>query len=484
MNLNGRIELENGFTFDYTNMFGEKRIEKSDVENLLDKVARAHNGLKSIRSDGFAKGHLSKDGKPEAVYFTRLPFIKAGNPNTLESITNLEKYGEKVRANFDAVIFLGVGGSYLGNKVLFDVKAGEFWNEEIEKGVRKGAMVYFGGNNADVDQDKGLLKNILMHSTRKEDGTKFKVMLVPISKSGSTLETITAFLYFYDRLSEAKADLDLSVTVVTDLQIPIAKSPLHSLALKHGWDRFDVKNGVGGRFSVLSEPGLITAAVIGLDIRALLNGARDMELACLSEKIEENPALLNATLKYISGESYGADIEVLMPYSMKLKSFSDWYVQLLAESLGKRTDRDKKTVNYGRTPISAVGTTDMHAQTQMHQDGKRNKVVQFIKIKNPATSIKLKNPFPEIEDFAKYDNLNLDSALNIALDSNKEALTSDNRFNAEYIIPKLNEYTLGQMFYFLMLTVAYEAELANVDAFDQPGVEAYKKIMKQKMSNL
>lgn len=481
MNLTGRIELKNGFTFDYKNMLGENRIKKEDLEKILDKVESANKGLKVLRKDGFVKGHLSKDGEVEPVYFTRLPFLKDGNPNTLESINKLEKYGEKIRGSFDAVIFLGVGGSYLGNKVLFDVKAGEFWNEEIKEGVRKGPMVYFAGNNADVDQDMALLKNILMHGSKKDKGEKFRVMLVPISKSGSTLETITAFLYFYDRLSKASDIIDLNVTVVTDLAKPIEESPLHSLALKNNWDMFDVKNGIGGRFSVLSEPGFITATVIGLDIRELLKGARDMENECLSEDLDKNPALLNAVLKYIASEKYGANIEVLMPYSMKLKSFSEWYVQLLAESLGKRNNRDGVLVNYGRTPVPAVGTTDMHAQTQMHQDGKRDKVVQFIKLNNPKNSIELKNPFPEVKAFAKYDNLNLDCAINIALDANKEALNSDRRFNAEYSVPKLNEYTLGQMFYFLMLTVAYEAELANVDAFDQPGVETYKKIMKEKL---
>lgn len=164
-----------------------------------------------------------------------------------------------------------------------------------------------------------------------------------------------------------------------------------------------------------------------------------------------------------------------------VKGLGEWYVQLLAESLGKRHDRDGKLVNYGRTPVVAVGSTDMHAQTQQHQDGRRNKIIQFLEIADTGLKLKLSNPFKGNSFFEFYKGLELDKALKIALAANEEALASDGRYSARYVLPRLNEYYLGQLLYFLMLSIAYEGELANVDAYDQPGVEAYKKIMKSKI---
>ncbi|MEG0831256.1 MAG: glucose-6-phosphate isomerase, partial [Acidaminococcaceae bacterium] len=283
---------------------------------------------------------------------------------------------------------------------------------------------------------------------------------------------------------QAQADLfTLDVTVVTDLSTKAPVSPLCQLAQEYGWTSFDIKEGIGGRFCVFSDPGLITAAVVGMDIEALLAGAQDMELACQSTDLAANPALLNAVLKYVAAEQYGCEIEVLMPYAMQLKSLGEWYVQLLAESLGKRHNRAGVEINYGRTPIAAVGTTDMHAQTQQHQDGKRNKVVQFVELQKNTATVIVGKPFPQVPFFAQYQALHLDVALRSALEANAQALSEDCRFNANYQLPQLDAYYIGQLLYFLMLSIAYEGELANVDAYDQPGVEAYKKIMKAKLGS-
>lgn len=148
---------------------------------------------------------------------------------------------------------------------------------------------------------------------------------------------------------------------------------------------------------------------------------------------------------------------------------------------GKRYDRDGKLVDYGRTPVVAVGTTDMHAQTQQHQEGKLNKVIQFLEVKDIGREAKIHNPFPNIKAFDMYEGKTLNRAMEMALEANESALNSDNRPNARYVLPKINEYYLGALMYFLMLSVAFEGELANVDAYDQPGVEVYKRYMKGKL---
>ena len=474
-----KITLPSGLVLDFTNMLGVDRLEEREVaEGLASLGAAADAAVQRLRETGRSKAHLSKDGTPEHVYFPRMPYIAEGNPNTASSIAKLKEYGEYLQ-QMDVVVFLGVGGSYLGNKVLFDAFGGCHWNTNAR--LRHGQpRIYFSGNNLDPVDCNGLVYEVQrLAYLHLSNGRELRVMLVPISKSGTTLETISAFTYFYDTLSKG-LNIKLECTVVTDLHADEENAPLLQLARRYGWWQFDIKEGIGGRFCVMTDPGLVTMAALGGDIEEFLRGAKDMDEYCKQAALEENPALLNALLKFLA-YGKGRDIEVFMPYSMHLKSLSEWYVQLLAESLGKRLDRNGKVINYGRTPIVAVGTTDMHAQTQQHQDGRLNKVVQFLEVADPEEQAVVHNPFADVPYFGKYDGLDMNKALKVALAANEAALTSDNRYNARFTLPRLNEYMLGQLMYFLMLSVAYEGELADVDAYDQPGVEVYKRFMKEKL---
>ena len=472
-----KITMPSGLVLDFSNMLGEERLQDQEVtQALAEQGAAAALAVQAMRETGCSKAHLSKDGTPEHVYFSRMPYIQEGNPNTVDSIAKLKEYSEYLK-QIDVVVFLGVGGSYLGNKVLFDAFGGCHWNTNAS--LRHGQpRIYFSGNNLDPVDCNGLVYEVQrLAYLHLSNGRELRVMLVPISKSGTTLETISAFTYFYDTLSKG-LNIKLECTVVTDLQAEEDKAPLLQLARRYGWWQFDIKEGIGGRFCVMTDPGLITMAALGGDIEGFLRGAREMDEYCQSATPAENPALLNALLKFLA-YGKGRDIEVFMPYSMHLKSLSEWYVQLLAESLGKRLNRNGQVVNYGRTPIVSVGTTDMHAQTQQHQDGRLNKVVQFLEVADPEEKAVVHNPFADVPYFAKFDGLDMNKALKVALAANEAALTSDNRYNARFTLPKLNEYMLGQLMYFLMLSVAFEGELADVDAYDQPGVEVYKRIMKE-----
>ena len=191
--------------------------------------------------------------------------------------------------------------------------------------------------------------------------------------------------------------------------------------------------------------------------------------------------MLNAALKLAASERHGRDIEVMMPYGDYLKSVSEWYIQLLAESLGKQYNKEGKEVCYGRTPVVAVGTTDMHAQTQQHQQGKLNKVIQFIRIENWKNDIEIPNVFPEVQKLADISGVTMGQALEVARESNADALAGNKRYNACITLPELNAYHLGELLYMLAMSIAYEGELADVDAFNQPGVESYKRIMGPKL---
>lgn len=472
-----RTALPSGFVFDYRNMVGEGKITASDIDALQDKIKAAQEAIKVMRATGVIRGHLSKDGEPELVLFSQLPYIADGNLNSPASIKRLADFGEALKESTDAVISFGIGGSYLGNRVLYDVQCGAYWNSMTKEERNGYPKLYFSGNNLDPRSTEELLAEILRNARKaKAHGQdEYRVKLVVISKSGSTLDTMATFMILYTALLEAEG-ISVSVTAVTD---PNEAKPtlLKKLATEQGWDTFSVPDGVGGRFSIFCEVGLITAACIGFDIEAFLAGARAMDEVCQTDDLYDNPALMNAVLKYIAAETYGRDIEVFMPYADNLKSTAEWYIQLLAESLGKRLDREGNTVFYGRTPIVAVGTTDMHAQTQQHQDGKQNKVVQFLEVGSWDSDPMIPDAFPSAPKLSDISGLPISAALQSALESNAQALAGDNRLSAVFHLPKLDAYHLGELLYLLALSIAYEGELANVDAFDQPGVEGYKRIL-------
>lgn len=477
------LRLASGFVFDYTNLLGPDKITQADIAALSQKAAAAHEAVGRMRADGIVKGHLSKDGAPEKVLFSQLPYVEEGNINSPSSIARLKEFGQSVRYHADAVIHFGIGGSFLGNKVIFDAHCGEFWNSKDQETRGGYPKLYFSGNNIDPIRTADLVDAIVA-AAKKNTGKPYKVTCIVVSKSGSTLDTMSAFMVIFDALASWHPLIDVSVIAVTDPAEGEKATLLKKMAVAKGWPTFAVPDGVGGRFSVFSEVGLITAACIGFNIDAFLAGARSMDEACKTADLWRNPALLNAVLKYVAAENYGYDIEVFMPYGDYLKSLAEWYIQLLAESLGKREDRQGQKVFYGRTPIVAVGTTDMHAQTQQHQDGKRNKVVQFVKVADWKTDPVIPDVFPEVAALAQFAGLRMSQALDIALESNAVALNSDNRLNAIFSLPRLDAYHLGELMYMLALSIAYEGELADVDAFDQPGVEAYKKVMAPKLAGI
>lgn len=477
------LKLESGFALDYTNLYGEGKVTLADIEGLGDRLQKVHQAVDTMRQDGIVRGHLSKDGEPEKVLFTQLPYVKEGNLNSPASIQRLKAFGHTLKNNVDVVVSFGIGGSFLGNKVLFDAHCGEFWNTKTLE-VRKGyPRLYFSGNNIDPRRTCELIEQ-LAREARDSNSKPYKVMLIVISKSGSTLDTMCNFMAVYEALKCYAGLIELEVVAVTDPAEGDKATLLGRLAREQGWPTFSVPDGIGGRFSVFSEVGLITAACIGFDIDAFLAGARSMDEACKTEDIWRNPAMLNATLKYLAAEKYGRDIEIFMPYGDYLRSIAEWYVQLLAESLGKRKDRSGNEVLYGRTPIVAVGTTDMHAQTQQHQDGKRNKILQFLKLEKWDCDPVIPDAFPSEPKLSEVASIHFSQALDIARQANAEALARDNRFNATYVLPSLTAFHLGELLYMLCLSIAYEGELADVDAYDQPGVEGYKRLMGPRLKAL
>lgn len=469
------LRLDSGFELDYSNIYNESCIQKKDVNNFERAIQNVWRHTNILRSTGFEEGHVSKDGEPEPILFYQLPYISDQGINTPHMIERLKELGEYGRQHIDTVVSIGIGGSYLGSKVLFDVQCGAFWNSYTDEERKGYPRFYFAGFNVDGLYLDGLIQTL--QSQANEKGDDYKVLLVITSKSGSTIEPMANFMVLEKALQERHIAYEVAVvTDTTDINSPTI---LHKMALDNQWKVFSVPYGVGGRFSVFTEVGFVTAALVGFDIEEFLAGAASMDLACQEEDIFKNPALFSALLKYIASERYGRIIEVFMPYGESLHSLSDWYVQLLSESLGKMSNT---CLPYGRTPVAAVGTMDMHAQVQEHQEGRLNKVVQFIKVKDWGTSLMVPNSYSEYPRLDAIGNINICDILNVALDANREALSSDNRFNITITIPTLNAFHLGEIMFMHCWAVYFESIFAGVDAFDQPGVEVYKRLIGPKLA--
>lgn len=463
------LTLASGFSLDYTNMFGAERLQETDFLEYQQRLLQAHEAVQDMSATG-----ISSYG--QQVLFTQMPEVKFGKINTPSSIAKLQAYAQNMQNRVQAVVSFGVGGSYLGGQVLFESLADEYWNGLSSRERLGRPKLYFAGNNLSATYLQSLLRELLRQAQAYvlKHKKRYTLSLLVTSKSGTTLECITSFMTLYTTFADYADVLNLEVAIVTqtDKQQP---NPLEQLAQSWGWELFQVPVGIGGRFCVFTDPGLLIGAILGLDINSFLQGARDMALACQNSNIWENPAWLNAALKYLALQKNGKYIEVFMPYSPNLKALGEWYVQLLAESLGKKR---ADGTHYSRTPVLAIGSTDMHAQTQEHQEGLPNKLVQFIQVEQELLDVRVPEMFMQHEFFARYAGLSLNKLNKQALQANAQALASANRPSLLINLPVLDMYYLGNLMYFYMLSIAYEAEMAEVNAFDQPGVEVYKHYLR------
>jgi glucose-6-phosphate isomerase len=231
---------------------------------------------------------------------------------------------------------------------------------------------------------------------------------------------------------------------------------------------------VGGRFSVFTPVGLFPAAVVGIDIQALLEGARAMAARCATAELEKNPAYLNAVIHYIFDTRKGKPISVLMPYADCLLSVADWYRQLYAESLGKREAKDGREVFSGPTPIRALGVTDQHSQLQLYMAGPFDKVITFIRVEEPRRDVEIPRAFSYETPLDYLSGHTLKQLTGFEQRATAHALMENNRPTITLRVPEISAHTVGQLLYFFELQVAFAGYLYNINPFDQPGVERGK----------
>jgi glucose-6-phosphate isomerase len=291
-----------------------------------------------------------------------------------------------------------------------------------------------------------------------------------ISKSGKTAETAAQFMTVCDLLKAKLPNAPLADHIVATTD---AKSgTMRQIADREKLTSLVVPDGVGGRFSVLSDVGLFSAAMCGIDIDALLAGGRDMDNRIKAEDVFANPAALYAAIQYAFYQK-GKHLSVMMPYSYQLKDLSDWYRQLWAESLGKENDLKGNKVFTGPTPIKALGATDQHSQVQLYREGPNDKVFTFLELERFSRDVAIGQAGP-VTDLAYLSGASMTKLLNCEKQATEYALIQSQRPCLTLRFPEISAHTVGQFIYFFEVATSYMGELLGIDTYDQPAVELGK----------
>jgi glucose-6-phosphate isomerase len=292
-----------------------------------------------------------------------------------------------------------------------------------------------------------------------------------ITKSGSTAETMANLLILLKWMEKSLGPRHVRHwTATTDPK----KGDLLVLARRLGIPTLSIPENVGGRFSVLTPVGLLPAAFLGLDVAALIDGARLMRRHCWSAPAEKNVGVVGAILLYLMATRRRRAIQVLMPYADGLVHFADWYRQLWAESLGKRVDRRGRKVETGQTPVTSLGVTDQHSQVQLYMEGPHDKVVTFLEVERLRKDVAIPKLHADLASLGYLGGRSLGELLTAEKRGTEIALTAGGRPNFTYVLPTIDEHVLGQLIYLFEFQTALSGELYGINAFDQPGVEAGK----------
>jgi glucose-6-phosphate isomerase len=282
-------------------------------------------------------------------------------------------------------------------------------------------------------------------------------LICVISKSGSTVETIANFSVFSEWMKSEVENYKEHILVITDEK----NGDLRKFAIEEELNSFVVPQNVGGRFSVLSDVGMVPATLLGIDVLQLLKGADD-----LYNNYQDMIISLSAI--YLHYLNKGYNINVLMPYSSRLEKFAEWFCQLWGESLGKKIE-DRR---FGSTPVKAVGAIDQHSQIQLYKDGPFDKLLTFIAV---SSHDRIENVLPFYNSYSYLKNTELGELLNLELKSTELALFKEGKPSIKINVESIDEYTLGMLFMLFQVTVAVVGLSLKINPFDQPGVEEGKK---------
>lgn len=372
-----------------------------------------------------------------------------------EEFARIKEAAGKIQKDSDVLLVIGIGGSYLGARAAIEFLRHSFYNT-VSKEIRKTPEIYFVGNSISSTYIKHLMDVI--------GDRDFSINM--ISKSGTTTEPAIAFRVFKAMLEKkyGKEKAAERIYATTDK----ARGSLKNLATEEGYESFVVPDDVGGRFSVLTAVGLLPIAVSGADINKLMEGAQAGRKAALEAPFEENDALKYAALRNILLRK-GKSIEILANYEPSVHYVSEWWKQLYGESEGK----DQK----GIFPASVDLTTDLHSMGQFIQDGSRNMFETVINIETSREEILLEEEPVDLDGLNYLAGKSVDFVNKSAMNGTILAHTDGQVPNFMVTVPEVNEFYLGQLFYFFEFACGVSGYLLGVNPFNQPGVESYKKNM-------
>ncbi len=421
-----------------------------DLQNLWD-VSPTHGlrledivGLQKKLSPFLHRIHEKKQGFYRVIDDT-------------QTIRRIEQFAKAEKNKWNDIVVLAIGGSSLGTLCLQQSLTHLFQNQLPKQKVPRLHVL--------DNIDPALMRDILDIITLK------KTLCIVVTKSGATPETLAQYFYFRKLYDTKKLSAKKHFVFVTDPE----KGFLRSIAKEEGITTFDIPTDVGGRFSVQTAVGLLPAALIGVNIRKLLAGCKDMRDSFISTDASNNLPFTLATIQYLLHQK-GKAIHVLMPYTQKLIKFADWYRQLLAESIGKARNNDGAVVNVGITPINALGVTDQHSQSQLYNEGPNDKFFLFIDVKKRGNDVRIPVSKSYHEQISFLHGLSFNTLMGLEKRGTADAYTKNDRPNITITIDEVNEYALGQLFMLFEGATAFLGEFYNINAFDQPGVELSKNL--------
>ncbi len=420
---------------------GAAGLDLSEFRDLAPACARAVENVEALHRSG-------------EVGFPDLPEAHG-------AAEAVERVAARVRTEFEDFVLIGIGGSGLGPAALFSALAHPQHN--LLPREERGAPRFHIVDNIDPDALHGLLESLDPRATAVN----------VITKSGATPESLASFLIVAEWLERAlgAGALKERIFATTDPR----KGDLRALADAEGWTSFAIPPNVGGRFSVLSPVGLFPAAVLGLDVRGLLAGARNVARECRSADPFENPALLGAAAHFLADTRRDLHTQVFMAYSEKLARTADWFQQLWAESLGKRVRRDGREEPAGQLPVSARGATDQHSVMQLFMEGPVDRVVTFLSVERFDHEMPIPVRYERYDSFSYLGGHSVAELMAAECRAAQIALAQAGRPNLALRMGRVDARHLGGLFYLLELQTAYAGELYDVNAFDQPGVESGKR---------
>ncbi len=372
-----------------------------------------------------------------------------------EEFARIKKAAEKIQSDSEVLLVIGIGGSYLGARAAIEFLRHNFYNM-VSKEIRKTPEIYFVGNSISSTYLKNLIDVI--------GDRDFSVNI--ISKSGTTTEPAIAFRIFKEMMEKkyGKEEAAKRIYATTDK----ARGALKNLATEEGYETFVVPDDVGGRFSVLTAVGLLPIAVSGADIDQLMAGAAAGRERALNAAFEENDAMQYAAVRNILLRK-GKQVEILANYEPSLHYVSEWWKQLYGESEGK----DQK----GIFPASVDLTTDLHSMGQFIQDGNRIMYETVMNVEESKEEIVIQEEPVDLDGLNYLAGKNVDFVNKSAMNGTVLAHTDGNVPNLMVNIPRQDEFSLGELFYFFEFACGVSGYILGVNPFNQPGVESYKKNM-------